>query len=304
MTDENEDYGGFVDTDTTQETEAEAEVTEDTITTEETSGEAEESATDEGAPGSIPYSRFKEVNDGKKAAEAALAERDKRIAALEEKVNNALDVKSLLEPKKAAPTIDDELKSMGIDPAGFEDSYDDEGNLELSAKAQKKLALQDAKTNATLQQMQAQQVLAATANDVEGAINSLRTTQPEYAEMLGNGITLLVSNQSFIMQENNPQMGENEADAAAYNAVMFELAKRARAQGKTPALVAAEMADRLAKRLNIPLAKPKAKEELSNAVDLKAREESKLRSGRPAIQAAARTAAVVDDDDRKLFAMF
>lgn len=192
--------------------------------------------------------------EAEKAARLAL---EAKYAALEAKVNNLSDVKSLLEPKKPDPTIDDELKQFGIDPKSFEDSYDESGNLEMSAKAQKKLALQEAKTNATIGQMQAQNTISRTANDVNAAITHLQTANPEMAEMLDNGLTLLVSNQAFITQANNPQMSEQEADLAAYNAIMYELARRSQQMKKSPALIAAEMADGLAKRLNVPLLKQK-----------------------------------------------
>lgn len=240
-----------------------APIQDEDATQEADGGESEEVTepdTDEGVQEVVEKPKGRRAQKEYERAEVERTARlvaEARLAALEAKVSNLTDVKALLEPKKPDPTIDDELKRHGIDPAKFEDSYDEDGNLELSAKAQKKLALQEAKTSAALSQIQAQQVLASTANDVDAAISALRTTQPEYAEMLDNGLTLLVSNQSFIMRENNAQLSERDADTAAYNAIMFELAKRSREQGKTPALVAAEMADRLAKRLNIPLAKQK-----------------------------------------------
>lgn len=255
---------GFASLSAKPEPAQEPEPTQDEDDTQEADGSESEEVTepdaDEGEREAVERPKGRRAQKEYERAEAEKAARlelEAKYAALEAKVNNISDVRALLEPKKPDPTIDDELEKYGIDPTKFEDSYDEDGNLELSAKAQKKLALQDAKTNATLSQIQAQQVLASTANDVDAAIAALRTTQPEYAEMLDNGLTLLVSNQSFIMRENNAQLSERDADTAAYNAIMFELAKRSREQGKTPALVAAEMADRLAKRLNIPLAKQK-----------------------------------------------
>lgn len=270
-------------------------------------GERAEQQKGEGKKGWVPFERFKEVNDKFKAAEDREAEKDKRLAELEAKVNNISDVKSLLEPKKAAPTIDDELKQYGIDPASFQDEFDESGNLEISAKAQKKLALQEVKTKATINQIQTQTTLTRTRNDIEAAVYHLQQSgQPELSEMLNNGLTLLVSNQSFILQENNPQLTEAQADEAAYNAVMYELAQRSTKQSKSPALIAAEMADKLAKRLNVPLITQKAvnKEVDEGKINLHNREESKTRAGKPAITTAPKGAVKVDESTSKLFSSF
>lgn len=314
MTEAAEDfnYGGLVDdSGDAPDPVAEEQEEVDGEQTEEPAKEQEEApteaATEGKKPKDIPYERFKEVNDEKKAALAREAEKDKRLADLEAKVSNLADVKALLEPKKAAPTIDDELKQYGIDPASFAEITDEYGNVEMSVTAQKKLALNDAKTSVTIGQMQQQNALSRTAADIDSAVYHLKQSeQPELAEMLTNGVTLLVSNQSFIMQENNPQLTEEQADAAAYNAIMYELAQRSQKQGKSVALIAAEMSDKLAKRLNVPLIKQKktSKEVDSGKINLHNREESKARAGKPAIQTAPKGAVKVDESTSKLFASF
>lgn len=266
-----------------------------------------EAATEGKKPKDVPYERFKEVNDEKKEERTARLAAEARIAALEAQVSNLADVKSLLEPKKSPPTIDDELKKYGIDPAQFAEVTDEYGNVEMSVTAQKKLALNEAKTTVTINQMQTQNTLSRTVSDIDAAVYHLKQSeQPELAEMLTNGVTLLVSNQSFIMQENNPQLTEAQADAAAYDAIMYELAQRSQKQGKSVALIAAEMSDKLAKRLNVPLVKQKEapKEVDSGKINLHNREESKARAGKPAIQTAPKGAVKVDESTAKLFSSF
>jgi hypothetical protein len=77
------------------------------------------------------------------------------------------------------------------------------------------------------------------------------------AEMLSNAVTLLVSSQTFILQENNPKLSEEQAATAAYQGVMYDIARRAKQSGKHPAMIAAEMGDRMANKLGVPLVKEK-----------------------------------------------
>jgi hypothetical protein len=228
----------------------------------ETDDNGESNAADNDAPEIADKPKGRRAQ---KEYERAEHERQARIAleaelaAMKAQLANLTDIKTLLEPKKeAAPTgIDAELQQYGIDPRGFEEVYDESGNLELSVTAQKKLALNEAKTTTLVTQMQQQATLGQTAQAIEATVAAVGQTTPEIAEMLNNAVTLLVSSQAFILQENNPKLTEEQASTAAYQSVMQDIARRAKQSGKHPAMIAAEMGDRMANKLGVPLVKEK-----------------------------------------------
>jgi len=241
----------------------------------------------------VPYKRFSKLVAEKKALEA-------KINQFEQKLNGVIGVNEVLNKKAPEPekSLDEQLRDAKLNPDKYYD--DDEKKEALEAKLENQAIKQQ------LAQQQQQIALNNTVSQIDQGIALIKQQDPAIADSVNRAINLLIDNQAFSIEENNPNLSEEQAKTQAYYAIMGEVARRSSVTGEHPANIIAKLGAKLAKKQGIDLSPKKAlhKGKEDAKINHKNREQSQKRAGRPAIDVAPSASVKIDDDTAALFASF
>ena len=241
----------------------------------------------------VPYKRFSKLVADKKQLED-------KISQLEQKLNGVIGVNEVLNKKAPAPekSLDEQLRDAKLNPDKYYD--DDEKKEALEAKLETQTIKQQ------LAQQQQQIALSNTISQIDQGIAYMQQQDPAIADSVNRAINLLIDKEAFSIEENNPNLSEEQAKTQAYYAVMGVVSHRSSATGEHPANIIAKLGAKLAKKQGIDLSPkkvlPKGKEDAK--INHKNREQSQKRAGRPAIDVAPSASVKIDDDTAALFASF
>jgi hypothetical protein len=241
----------------------------------------------------VPYKRFSKLVADKKQLED-------KISQLEQRLNGVIGVNEVLNKKAPAPekSLDEQLRDAKLNPDKYYD--DDEKKEALEAKLETQAIKQQ------LAQQQQQIALSNTISQIDQGIAYMQQQDPAIADSVNRAINLLIDKEAFSIEENNPNLSEEQAKTQAYYAVMGVVSHRSSATGEHPANIIAKLGAKLAKKQGIDLSPkkvlPKGKEDAK--INHKNREQSQKRAGRPAIDVAPSASVKIDDDTAALFASF